>query len=35
MNVKIKESRDLFNQILPVRLVGIDGQVMLGEIARE
>ena len=35
VRVKIKESRDLFKQILPVRLVGIDGQVMLGEIARE
>ncbi len=30
--VKIKDPRDLFNQILPVRLERIDGQVVVGEI---
>jgi len=32
VRVKIKEPRDLFNQILPVRLDHIDGQVVVGEI---
>ena len=30
--VKVKEIKDLFNQLLPVRLDHIDGQVVIGEI---
>ena len=32
VRVKIKYSRDLFNQILPVRLQTIDGQAVVGEL---
>jgi tRNA A37 methylthiotransferase MiaB len=32
VRVKIKDSRDLFNQILPVRLTRIDGQMVIGEL---
>jgi len=32
VRIKIKDPRDLFNQILPVRLEYIDGQVVVGEI---
>jgi len=31
VRIKVKETRDLFNQILPVRLKSIDGQVVVGE----
>ena len=32
VRVKVKDSRDLFNQILPVRLEHIDGQAVVGMI---
>ena len=32
VRVKVKDSHDLFNQILPVRLEHIDGQVVVGEL---
>jgi len=31
--IKVKESRDLFNHLLPVRLKYIDGQLIVGELA--
>lgn len=31
VRVKVKDARDLFNQILPVRLQSIDGQAVVGE----
>ena len=32
VRVKVKDPRDLFNQLLPVRLKDIDGQAVIGEI---
>ena len=32
VRVKVAQERDLFNQILPVRLVAIEGQAMIGEL---
>jgi len=32
VRVKVKDTRDLFNQFLPVRLEQIDGQVVVGEL---
>ena len=33
VRVKVKDPHDLFNQILPVRLQAIDGQVVIGELS--
>ncbi len=32
VRVKVKEPRDLFNQLLPVRLLKVEGQVVVGEL---
>jgi len=32
VRVKVKDSRDLFNQMLPVRLMSLDGQSVVGEL---
>ena len=32
VRVKVKDPRDLFNQILPVRLEHIDGQAVVGRV---
>jgi threonylcarbamoyladenosine tRNA methylthiotransferase MtaB len=34
VRVKVKDSHDLFNQILPVRLTSIDGQAVVGELLK-
>jgi threonylcarbamoyladenosine tRNA methylthiotransferase MtaB len=35
VRVKVKDRRDLFNQILPVRLEHIEGQIVVGELLND